>query len=63
MGMKTELKKLADKWNDEALAWGEAGRVARESEPSISLRNYARAHTLEACCDELESFIQNHEKP
>jgi hypothetical protein len=63
MGMKTELKKLADKWNDEALAWREAAKMARESNPTISARNYARAHTLEACLDELELLILHHEKP
>jgi hypothetical protein len=63
MDMITELCKLADKWNEEALAWREPAKMTREESPTISVRNYARAHTLEACVDELELLILRHEKP
>ena len=61
--MKDELKKLADKWNDEATAWREAAKTAGEKEPALCARNYARANTLEACLDELEEILLRHEKP
>jgi hypothetical protein len=45
------------------MAWREAAKMTREESPTISVRNYARAHTLEACVDELELLILRHEKP
>jgi hypothetical protein len=61
--MKEELKKLADEWWSEAVAWREAGKIAKASEPAVSARNYARAHALEACRDSLQLIIDRYEKP
>jgi hypothetical protein len=62
MDLKPALQALINKWDEEASAWREAGKMARSGDPQASLRNYARANILESCVETIEQLIQVHEE-
>jgi len=62
MDIKPALQALIKKWDEEATAWRQAGKLAREKAPDVSSRNYARANILESCVETIEELIQIHEE-